>query len=78
MAADNVMSSAGLQDLVAPAALYPDTLLIQILVAATYPLDIVKADRLVRDRADATGGAIARAVQNWLSLQIWNVSGRQV
>jgi len=46
-------------------------------VAATYPLDVVKADRLVRDRADATGGAIARAVYNWLSLQIWNVSGRQ-
>lgn len=34
-----------LDDLVAPVALYPDSLLAQVLVAATYPLDIVKAQR---------------------------------
>ncbi len=50
-AADGLMTPEELQELVAPVALYPDTLLIQILVAATYPLDVVKADRLVRDNA---------------------------
>ena len=34
-----------LDELVAPVALYPDTLLIQVLVAATYPIDIIKAQR---------------------------------
>ena len=33
--------------LVAPYALYPDALLAQILVASTFPLQIVKADRVI-------------------------------
>ena len=32
-----------LNDLVAPVALYPDPLLSQVLVAATYPLEVVQA-----------------------------------
>jgi hypothetical protein len=36
-----------LEQLVAPIALYPDALLTQILMAATYPLEIVEADRFV-------------------------------
>ncbi|MBE1284039.1 MAG: DUF3300 domain-containing protein [Rhodobacteraceae bacterium] len=43
-----------LQELVGPVALYPDTLLIQVLVAATYPLEVVKADNMVSDNADTT------------------------
>ena len=38
-----------LDELVAPVALYPDTLLIQVLVATTYPLDIIKAQRFLED-----------------------------
>ena len=34
-----------LAQLVAPVALYPDTLLTQILVASTYPIEIVQAQR---------------------------------
>ncbi|MEM8842923.1 MAG: DUF3300 domain-containing protein, partial [Pseudomonadota bacterium] len=34
-----------LDQIVAPVALYPDSLLTQVLVAATYPLDVVKAAR---------------------------------
>jgi hypothetical protein len=45
--ADALLTAAELQTLVAPVALYPDTLLIQILVGATAPLDVVKADRLL-------------------------------
>ena len=46
------LTDAELQTLVAPVALYPDTLLIQILVAATQPLEIVKAERYLLDNAD--------------------------
>lgn len=42
-------SEAELAQLLAPIALYPDSLLAHILVAASYPLDIVKAHRLVQD-----------------------------
>ncbi|WP_170574995.1 DUF3300 domain-containing protein [Ruegeria atlantica] len=48
----NVLTDAELQTLVAPVALYPDTLLIQIFVAATQPLEIVKAERFLLDNAD--------------------------
>ncbi|WP_425092087.1 DUF3300 domain-containing protein [Tropicimonas sp. S265A] len=48
-----LLTQAELETLMAPVALYPDTLLIQILVAATYPLDIVKADRFVTANAES-------------------------
>lgn len=38
-------SDAELDSMLAPIALYPDTLLSHILIAATYPLDVVAADR---------------------------------
>jgi hypothetical protein len=38
-----------LDQMVAPIALYPDPLLAQILMAATYPLEVVEADRWVHD-----------------------------
>src|SRR5262249_5323695 len=40
-----------LEQLVAPIALYPDSLIAQILMASTYPLEIVQADRWVKDNA---------------------------
>ncbi|WP_171238465.1 DUF3300 domain-containing protein [Ruegeria sp. HKCCA5763] len=48
----DLLTDAELQTLVAPVALYPDTLLIQILVASTQPLEIVKAERFLIDNAD--------------------------
>lgn len=47
-----LLSPDELQKLVAPVALYPDTLLIQVLVAATFPLEVIKADRFVQDNKD--------------------------
>lgn len=38
-------SDAELDSLLAPIALYPDTLLTHILIATTYPLDVIAADR---------------------------------
>jgi hypothetical protein len=43
------LSAARLGQMLAPIALYPDDLLADILVAATYPLDVVEAARWVHD-----------------------------
>jgi hypothetical protein len=45
-----------LDTLVAPIALYPDALLAQIFVAATYPLDVVKASRWTAANKDMPEG----------------------
>lgn len=56
-----------LQQLVAPIALYPDSLVAQILAASTFPVQIVEADRWVQDHSDLKGDALAQAVdqQPW-------------
>src|SRR5260370_29489532 len=41
-----------LRQLVAPIALYPDALVAQSLAAATYPTEIVEADRWMQQRPD--------------------------
>ena len=51
-ASDAVLTAEELQNLVAPIALYPDTLLIQIAVAATQPLEVMKAERFLLDNTD--------------------------
>lgn len=51
--ASALLTPEELQKLVGPIALFPDTLLIQVLVGATFPLDIVKADRLLKDNPGA-------------------------
>src|SRR5580658_6123097 len=56
-----------LQQLVAPIALYPDSLVAQVLAAATFPAEIVEADRWVQANPDLKGDALAKAVdqQTW-------------
>ncbi len=55
------------EQLVAPIALYPDALLAQILIAATYPLDIVQATRWLPDHEDLEDEALeaATAKESW-------------
>ncbi len=43
--AANPLNQGQLEQLVAPIALYPDPLLSQVLMASTYPLEVVEADR---------------------------------
>jgi hypothetical protein len=59
------LSTAELDQLLAPIALYPDALLGQILMAATYPLDVVKADRWrqLPSNAALKGERLAGAVE---------------
>ena len=56
-----------LQQLVAPIALYPDSLVAQILAASTFPEQIVEADRWVQEHQDLKGDALGQAVdpQPW-------------
>src|SRR5271156_362408 len=60
-----IFKAEQLDQLLAPIALYPDALLAQILMAATYPLEIVKADRWLQDPAHAylQGDQLAAAIE---------------
>jgi hypothetical protein len=51
------ISQAELDQLLAPIALYPDALLSQILMASTYPLEIVQADRWVQQNKSLSSDA---------------------
>lgn len=51
-----------IRQLLAPVALYPDALLSQVLIAATYPLEIVEAERWSRDNPGLEGQAAVDAV----------------
>ena len=53
--------------MLAPVALYPDGLLSQILMAATYPLEVVEAQRWTLANPSVTGNAAVQAVDqnNW-------------
>ncbi|NGX15425.1 DUF3300 domain-containing protein [Wenzhouxiangella sp. XN24] len=55
-------SEAELDQLLAPIALYPDALLSQVLIAATYPLEIVSAARWSRDHPELEGEDAVAAV----------------
>ena len=63
----NALSPDQLNQLVAPIALYPDSLVAQVLGASTYPTQIVEADRFVQSQGGAPPDQIAQMVngQNW-------------
>ncbi len=60
-------SQQDLDQLLAPIALYPDALLAQILMAATYPLEVVEAGRWAKSNPSVKGDALTNALQqqNW-------------
>src|SRR5262249_10959860 len=59
-----------LDSLVAPIALYPDQILSQLLVASTYPLEIVEAQRWLKQNSQLSGQALADAAKK----QPWDPS----
>lgn len=63
-AAQGSFSEAQLDSLLAPIALYPDTVLSHVLIASTYPLEVVEADRWVRNNRHLTGDNAVNAVDN--------------
>ena len=61
------LNAGELDSLVAPIALYPDPLIAQILAAATYPVQIVEAQRWMQENRSLTGKALVEAAgkQPW-------------
>jgi len=59
---DERLSTEEIEQLVAPIALHPDSLLSQILMAATYPLEVVTADRWVKANPKVTDAALETAM----------------
>src|SRR6185437_3326046 len=64
---NQLLKSEELEALVAPIALYPDDLLSLVLMASTYPLEVVQAERWVSQNKSVTGDALKSAVdkQGW-------------
>lgn len=63
-------SKEQLDQLTAPIALYPDTLLSQILMAATYPSDVADATKWSKQNPDQKGDDAVKAVES----QAWDPS----
>ncbi len=57
-----LMKAEQLDALVAPIALYPDALLANVLAASTYPLEVVQADRWLKDNQKLKGDQLKAAV----------------
>lgn len=62
-----LLDQAALDQLVAPIALYPDTLLAQVLMASTYPLEVVQAARWQTANKKLKGDKLQQAAdkQDW-------------
>ncbi len=56
--------------MLAPIALYPDSLLANLLVAATYPLEVVEAERWVKANQNLKGDQLNDA----LDKTTWDLS----
>ena len=65
-----VFKQEELEQLLAPIALYPDDLLTQILMASTYPLEVVQAERWAKQNKSLKGDALKAALEK----QTWDDS----
>ena len=70
----NLLDAGQLDQLVAPIALYPDPLLAQVLMASTYPLEVVQADRFAKANKNLNGDKLTAA----LDKQDWDASVKQL
>ncbi len=67
-------SQAELYQLLAPMALYPDALLSQVLMASTYPLEVVKVQRWLQQHPGLSGSALDSALAN----ESWDASVKAI
>src|SRR6478672_2029544 len=67
---EQLLKSEELDALVAGIALYPDTLLSLVLMASTYPLEVVQADRWAKENKALKGDQLKAAVDK----QAWDES----
>jgi uncharacterized protein DUF3300/endosialidase-like protein len=61
-AQDTLLQPGEIDALLSPVALYPDNLLAQVLMAATYPLEVVQASRWLKENKSLKGDALKAAV----------------
>ena len=59
-----LLNAGQLDALVAPIALYPDPLIAEILMASTYPLEVVEAQRWMAAHKGLSGGPLKAAVEH--------------
>src|SRR5262245_22790014 len=66
-AQDQLLSAGEIDALLSPVALYPDTLLSQVLMAATYPLEVIQASRWLKENKGLKDDALRAALdkQGW-------------
>ncbi len=69
-----LLDAGQLDQLVAPIALYSDPLLAQVLMASTYPLEVVQADRWAKANKSLKGDALTTA----LDKQDWDASVKEL
>jgi len=69
-APSKAFSQEQLDQLLAPVALYPDSLLTQLLMASTYPLEVAKANNWVKANKDLKGDRLTAALEK----QEWDAS----
>ena len=67
---ETIFKQEELDQMLAPIALYPDALLAQVLMASTYPLEVVQADRWAQQNKELKDDALAEALEN----QEWDPS----
>jgi hypothetical protein len=65
--ASAVFNQEELEQILAPIALHPDPLIAQILMASTYPLEVVQAERWTKQNASLKGDTVTAALekQDW-------------
>jgi hypothetical protein len=66
-AQDELLKPGEIDALLSPIALYPDTLLSLVLMAATYPLEVIQASRWLKDNKGLKDDALKAAAekQGW-------------
>src|SRR5947208_1282434 len=69
-AEQTIFKQEELDQILAPIALHPDPLISQILMASTYPLEVVQADRWAKQNAKLKGDALTAALEK----QDWDAS----
>ena len=71
---EQTFSQGELDALVAPIALYPDGLVAQVLMASTYPLEVVQADRFAKENKKLKDEKLKEALEK----QDWDASVKEL
>src|SRR5262245_35536598 len=77
-AGEDKFTASQLEQMIAPIALYPDSLLMQILMASTYPLEIVEAARWLEEHPELKAEKDDKKVDEALKKEDWDPSVKSI